>query len=63
MERLENKLKHKNVQIIRTERLLKSLPEDQKPAFVALLAEARNHRKEIEDEIIELRKILSQSER
>ena len=31
--RLENKLRHKNSQIARAERLLPTLPEDQKPAF------------------------------
>ena len=37
-DRLENKLRHKIGQIQRTERLLKTLPEDQKPAFRTLLA-------------------------
>jgi CheY-like chemotaxis protein len=58
LERLENKLRHKNSQIIRTERLLKTLPEEQKPAFAALLAEARSHREEIQGEIAELNRIL-----
>lgn len=59
-ERLESKLKHKNTQITRTERLLKTLPEEQKPAFQALLVEARAHREEIQRELDELYTILSQ---
>jgi len=53
-ERLESKLHHKNTQINRTERLLKTLPEEQKPSFEALLEEARNHRKQIEIELNDL---------
>jgi CheY-like chemotaxis protein len=59
-ERLENKLRHKNTQITRTERLLKTLPDEQKPAFEALLEEARVHRKEIQRELDELYTILDQ---
>jgi len=58
-ERLESKLKHKNTQITRTERLLKTLPDEQKPAFESLLAEARAHREEIQRELDELYKIIS----
>ena len=36
-ERLEQKLRHKNTQIARTERLLQTLPDEQKPAFESLL--------------------------
>jgi CheY-like chemotaxis protein len=57
-ERLESKLRHKNTQIARTERLLQTLPADQKPAFDALLAEARRHRDEIQQELNDLYKIL-----
>jgi CheY-like chemotaxis protein len=59
-ERLESKLKHKNTQITRTERLLKTLPDEQKPAFQALLVEARAHREEIQRELDDLYSILSQ---
>jgi hypothetical protein len=59
-ERLESKLHHKNTQITRTERLLKTLPEEQKPAFKALLEEARQHRQQIEAELNELFQILNQ---
>ena len=59
-ERLEHKLRHKNAQITRTERLLKTLPEEQKPAFEALLEEAKEHREEIQRELDELYAILDQ---
>jgi len=58
-ERLESKLKHKNTQITRTERLLKTLPDEQKPAFEALLIEARSHREEIQRELDDLYRIIS----
>lgn len=57
-ERLENKLRHKNTQIARTERLLQTLPPEQKPAFDALLAEARSHRDEIQEELNELYRMI-----
>jgi CheY-like chemotaxis protein len=57
-ERLESKLHHKIAQIGRTERLLESLPERQKPAFKALLEEACQHRDEIQRELDMLRKLL-----
>lgn len=60
-ERLESKLKHKNAQIIRTERLLKTLPDAQKRAFAALLVEAQTHQEEIRRELVELNKILNKS--
>ncbi len=59
-ERLENKLRHKNTQIARTERLLQTLPAEQKPAFEALLAEARLHLEEIQHELDQLFKMLEQ---
>ncbi|MBU0511843.1 MAG: response regulator [Chloroflexi bacterium] len=59
-ERLDTKLRHKNTQITRTERLLKTLPDEQKPAFEALLGEARSHRGEIQSEIDQLYSILDQ---
>jgi CheY-like chemotaxis protein len=58
--RLENKLRHKNTQIARTERLLQSLPEEQKPAFEALLANAVSDRDEIQSELNQLYRILDQ---
>jgi CheY-like chemotaxis protein len=59
-ERLESKLRHKNTQITRTERLLKTLPEEQKPAFEVLLEEARHHRDQIQIELKDLFEILDQ---
>jgi endonuclease IV len=62
-ERLESKLRHKNAQINRTERLLKTLPDEQKSSFEALLEEARNHRKQIENELNELFEIIDQQKK
>jgi CheY-like chemotaxis protein len=63
LARLESKLHHKNSQIARTERLLKSLPEEQKPAFEALLEDARQLRRQIEVELNELFAILDEQKR
>jgi len=49
--RLENKLRHKNTQIARAERLLPTLPPDQKPAFEALLQQSVHDRDEIQAEL------------
>jgi CheY-like chemotaxis protein len=57
-ERLENKQRHKNTQIARTERLLTTLPEEQKPAFEALLNQARADRDDIQRELDNIYKIL-----
>ena len=59
-QRLEAKLRHKNTQIARTERLLHTLEEDQKPAFVALLEQAVNDRNEIQEELNQLFQLLGQ---
>jgi CheY-like chemotaxis protein len=59
-ERLEAKLRHKITQITRTERLLQTLSTEQKPAFEALLSEARVHRDEIQKELEELYKLQEQ---
>ncbi|GAB4482760.1 MAG: hypothetical protein Kow0088_25770 [Anaerolineales bacterium] len=61
-ERLENKLRHKLAQIGRTEKLLRTLPEAQRPAYQALLDEAIRHRDEIQNELKELERILSQNQ-
>lgn len=60
--RLEQKLQHKNAQIARTERLLKTLAEDQKPAFQALLAQAVRDRDEIRAELDELKRVSKESD-
>ena len=57
-KRLENKLRQKNQQISRTERLLKTLPEEQKPAFESLRAQSIEHRDEILEELEEIITIL-----
>lgn len=57
-ERLESKLKHKNVQIARTERLLENLPAEQKASFQVLLEEALRQRAEIQHELNELYRLM-----
>jgi CheY-like chemotaxis protein len=52
--RLENKLRHKNSQIARAERLLPTLPEDQKSAFEALLQQSMQDRDEIQSELYDI---------
>jgi CheY-like chemotaxis protein len=49
--RLENKFRHKNTQIARAERLLPTLPPDQKPAFEALLQQSIRERDDIQNEL------------
>lgn len=58
-KRLETKLRHKNAQIVRTERLLENLPEEQRPVYESLMSEARRHRDTIQEELDELYRILS----
>lgn len=58
-ERLVQKLHHKNTQIARTERLLKTLPEAQRPAFDALMHQTIADRDQIQMELDELHRILS----
>ncbi len=58
--RLESKLRHKVTQISRIERLLQTLPAEQRPAFEALLANAINDRDEIQGELDQLLKILDE---
>jgi CheY-like chemotaxis protein len=52
--RLEDKLRHKNSQIARAERLLPTLPPDQKPAFEALLQQSMRDRDEIQSELYDI---------
>jgi len=59
-ERLENKLRHKNSQIARTEHLLPTLPPAQRPAFEALLKQATSDRDDIQTELNNIYKILDQ---
>ena len=59
-ERLESKLRHMGTQISRTERLLLTLPEEQRPAFDSLLKQAIGDRDEIQRELDQLYKILNE---
>lgn len=58
-ERLEQKLRHKNTQIARTERVLPGLPEEQLAAFQAMLVSAQNDRDNIQLELQEIYRILN----
>ncbi len=58
-ERLQNKLRHKNTQITRTERLLKTLPKDQVASFKQLLEQALKDKAQIKAELEEIQKILN----
>lgn len=53
-ERLQSKLQHKNTQIARTERLLGTLPTQQRPAFEAMLTEVIAVRDQIQVELDKL---------
>jgi CheY-like chemotaxis protein len=59
-ERLESKLRYKNTQIARTERLLQTLPQDQRPAFETLLEQSIKDRNDIQGELDHLFEILDQ---
>jgi CheY-like chemotaxis protein len=59
-ERLESKLRHKTTQITRTERLLQTLTDEQKPAFETLLKQVINDRDEIQAELNQLVRILDE---
>lgn len=59
-ERLEHKLRHKNTQIARTERLLTTLPEAQRPAFEALLKQTQADRDDIKTELNQIYEILDE---
>jgi two-component system OmpR family response regulator len=53
-DRLESKLRHKIAQISRTERLLQTLPPQQRPAFEALLIESSSQKDDIQRELNEV---------
>ena len=50
-KRLEMKLQQKNSQIARAERLLETLPPEQKQGFVALRQQSISDRQEIQSEL------------
>jgi CheY-like chemotaxis protein len=57
-ERLEQKLRHKNTQIQRIERLIPTLPEEQRPAFRTMLEQSQGDRENIKSELQEIYRIL-----
>lgn len=59
-DRLENKLRHKNTQIARTERLIPTLPSEQRPAFESMLQQAKNDRENIQSELNEIYRVLDE---
>lgn len=56
--RLKDKLRHKNNQMARIERLLVDLPSQQKPTFHDLLNETRSHRDQIQGELDRVSELL-----
>jgi CheY-like chemotaxis protein len=59
-ERLEHKLRYKNTQISRTERLIPTLPAEQRPAFESMLQQALNDRENIQAELKEIYRALDE---
>jgi CheY-like chemotaxis protein len=58
--RLEQKLRHKNTQIARTERLIPTLPAEQSPAFQAMLQQSYADRENIQSELQEAYRALDE---
>jgi CheY-like chemotaxis protein len=59
-DRLEHKLRHKNTQIMRTERLLPTLAEAQRPAFDAMLKQAYSDQEAIQVDLKEVYRVLDE---
>ena len=59
-ERLEQKLRNKDNQIARTERLIPTLPEEQRTAYESMLQIIQNDRENINNELQELYRTLNQ---
>lgn len=59
-DRLEHKLRHKNTQISRTERLLPTLGPEQRPAFDSMLKQAFADRESIQSDLKEVYRILEE---
>lgn len=59
-DRLENKLRHKSTQIARTERLIPTLPPEQRPAFESMLQQAKHDRENIQSELNEIYRVLDE---
>jgi CheY-like chemotaxis protein len=62
-DRLQEKLLHKENQIRRAQRLVETVPTEQRPAFEALLAQTKFQRDQIEDELRTLEALMSQHEK
>lgn len=58
-KRLETKLIQKNTQIARSERLMETLPEEEKPAFLISLHQSMNERKEIQHLLDEIHALMN----
>lgn len=58
--RLESKLRYKGTQIARAERLVVTVPKEQKAAYEALLRQAMQDRREIETELKEVYRIIEE---
>jgi CheY-like chemotaxis protein len=59
-ERLEQKLRHKNSQIERLERVIPTLPKEQKPSFKKMLEQAKKDAETIKAELQETYRILDE---
>jgi CheY-like chemotaxis protein len=59
-ERLEQKLRHKNTQIARTQRLLPTLPEEQRAAFQSMLEQSLADVENIQAELQEIYHMLDE---
>jgi CheY-like chemotaxis protein len=59
-QRLEHKFRYKTTQIARIERLMQSLPPEQKPGFQTLLRQAEADRDEVQVEIDQLRRVMNE---
>ena len=62
-KRLETKLAQKNTQIARAERLMETLPEDEKQAFQISLHQSINERQEIQHLLDEIHKLMENQEK
>ncbi len=58
-DRLEMKLRQKNTQIARTERLLETIPAAQKPGFESMRIQALDDRQAIQTELEQIKKFLA----
>lgn len=62
-DRLQEKLLHKENQIRRAQRLVETVPIEQRPAFEALLAQTQYQRDQIEEELRTLEALINQHEK